>query len=70
MGTFSREECGENIFRHFSIRAESIMSVVKHSHNGQSAVNYDSDELRRNWNHWAKTGEFLWVKDYVKNGRW
>ena len=62
--------CGENQYRNFSIEAESIMSVVKHSDNGQSCVDYDSDELRRNWNHWTKTGEFLWVKDYDGNGRW
>jgi len=62
--------CGDNPYRHFSIEAESIKSVMKHSHNGQSVVDYDSDALRKNWNQWAKTGEFIWIKDYVGSGRW
>jgi hypothetical protein len=27
-------------------------------HNG-SALDYDSDKLRKNWNHWVETGEEL-----------
>lgn len=49
--------CGENEYRHHSISAESIMSHV--TRNGGSAIGYDTDELRKNWNHWCKTGEIL-----------
>jgi hypothetical protein len=49
--------CGENIYRHFSIHSESIMSWVTR-YNG-SALDYDSDKLRKNWNHWVETGEEL-----------
>lgn len=49
--------CGENEYRHFSIHAESIMSwVTRHS---GSALDYDSDKLKNNWNHWVQTGEEL-----------
>ena len=27
--------------------------------NGGSALEYDSHELRKNWNHWVETGEEL-----------
>jgi hypothetical protein len=47
--------CGENEYRHFSIHAESIMSWVTR-HDG-SALDYDSDKLKTNWNHWVGTGE-------------
>lgn len=60
--------CGNNIYDHFSIRAESIMSHAKR-HNG-SIMDYDSGELMKNWNHWVKTGEFLFVNNYEKDGRW
>lgn len=49
--------CGENQYRNFSIYSESIMSWVTR-HNG-SALHYDSDKLRKNWNHWVITGEEL-----------
>lgn len=52
--------CGENEYRHHSVEAESVMSYV--TRNGGSALGYDSDELRKNWNHWCKTGEFLFHK--------
>lgn len=51
--------CGKNEYNHFSIRAESIMSVMQNSYNGTSLAKYDQDELRKNWNHWVKTGEEL-----------
>ena len=60
--------CGVNQYDHFKVFAESIMSVCKNSYNGQSAENYDLDALRKNWNHWAKNGEFLFVRD--GSGRW
>lgn len=58
--------CGENRYKHFSVFAECITSVVKHSHNGQSIVDYDADELRKNWNHWVKTKEFLFIRGGVR----
>lgn len=59
--------CGENDYDHFSIHAESVMSF--HENDGHTKY-YDSDSLRKNWNHWVETGEILWVKDYKNTGRW
>jgi len=50
--------CWESKYDHFSINAESIMSVHKRT-NGKRMQEYDSDALRKNWNHWCKTGEIL-----------
>jgi hypothetical protein len=47
--------CGENEYNHHSIHAESIMSFV--TRNNGSAMGYNSDELRMNWNQWVKTGQ-------------
>jgi len=47
-----------SIYDHRTVKAESIMNHMK-SHNG-SIADYDSDELRKNWNHWVKTGEELY----------
>ena len=61
--------CGENQYRHFSIYAESIMSYV--TRNNGSALNYDSHNLRKNWNHWVNTGEILEShEDLIKQNRW
>jgi hypothetical protein len=61
--------CWEDMYRHFSIHAESIMSIYKWD-NG-SLINHDLDGLRRNWNHWCKTGEILFDRTKArKNGRW
>lgn len=57
--------CGNNIYDHFSIEAESIMSIA--NRNNGNIVHYDINELRDNWNHWVKTGEYLFNKE---NGRW
>ncbi len=69
-GRLTACNCGENEYHHFSISAESIMSIIKHSHNGQSMAEYDSDALRKNWNHWVKTGEVLFENNYKVTGRW
>jgi len=45
--------CGNSIYDHFSVYAESIMSVVTRC--GGSAVEYDCDELRKNWNEYCAT---------------
>lgn len=61
--------CGENQYRNFSIYSESIMSWVTR-HNG-SALDYDSDKLRKNWNHWVETGEELETHESLRElGRW
>jgi hypothetical protein len=61
--------CGENIYRHFSIHSESISSHV--GRNGGSALHYDTDKLRKNWNHWAHCGEELEShKSLIDLGRW
>ena len=61
--------CGENEYRHFSIHTESIMSYVTR-HNG-SALNYKSNGLRDNWNHWCKTGEVLESHEELRSlDRW
>lgn len=59
--------CGENEYKHHSISAESIMSYV--TRNNGSALNYNSDELRTNWNHWVKTGEDLFKIKKVENDK-
>ena len=61
--------CGRNEYDHHSIWSESIMSYV--TRNGGSALGWDSDGLRKNWNHWVLTGEELCSRDFlIKNGRW
>lgn len=61
--------CGENEYRHFSIWTESIMSHIKR--NNGSVLNYNSNKLMINWNHWVRTGEELESRDYLlKQNRW
>jgi hypothetical protein len=61
--------CGDNEYNHFSIHSESIMSYVKR--NKGVIMEYDSDKLRKNWNHWVDTGEILESHEYLKSiGRW
>jgi hypothetical protein len=61
--------CGENEYNHFSINSESIMSHV--TRNDGSALEYDSDKLRKNWNHWVETGEELETrKELLSEGKW
>jgi len=61
---------GKDIYDHFSVNAESIMSV-HYSTNGKDMTQYDSDELRRNWNHWCDTGEVLFEHAGKRSdGRW
>lgn len=62
--------CWESKYYHFSINAESIMSVHKRT-DGKKMTEYDSDELRKNWNHWCKTGEVLFEHASKRDdGRW
>lgn len=53
--------CGTDCYSHWSVQAESIMSVINRSDNGHSAKEYDIDELKNNWNHWVRTGEILFT---------
>jgi predicted RNA-binding Zn-ribbon protein involved in translation (DUF1610 family) len=60
--------CWETTYNHFSIHAESIMSVYHRLHN---IKDYDPDELRKNWNHYCKTGEILFEHASKRDdGRW
>lgn len=59
--------CGTDCYCHWSVQAESIMSVINRSDNGRSAKEYDIDELKNNWNHWVNTGEILFTPE---NGKW
>ena len=56
-GRFTACCCWTNKYDHFSVRAESIMSVLKRT--GGTTIGYDSDGLRKNWNHWCETGELI-----------
>lgn len=62
--------CWNTMYDHLSIHAESIMSVYKRT-NGKNMTEYDSDELRRNWNHWCKTWQVLFTPASKRNdGKW
>jgi hypothetical protein len=61
--------CGKDEYNHFSIWSESVMSHV--TRHGGSALNYDSDKLRKNWNHWVHYGEELEPREQIlKEGKW
>lgn len=61
--------CGKSIYDHHSICAESIMSYINR-HKG-SAIGYDNDKLRKNWNHWVETNEELEPRKWlIENGMW
>ncbi len=61
--------CGKDEYDHFSIWTESIMSHVKR--NNGSALNYNSNKLRLNWNYWVMTGEELESRSLLLElGRW
>ena len=71
-GRFTVCGCWNDTYQHFIVSAESIMSVVKNSHNGTSCADYDEDELRKNWNHYCETDEILFDKseEYKNNHKW
>lgn len=59
--------CWTTKYNHFSVCAESICSHYKRS----AVPDYDADELRKNWNHWCKTGEELFKHASERDdGRW
>lgn len=60
--------CWENKYDHFSIWAESIMSV--HIRTNKTA-DYYSGDLLKNWNHWCAMGEVLFEHASKRtDGRW
>ena len=63
-GRYTACGCGKDKYDIFSVRAESITSVFKRT---KSFIDYDSEALKTNWNHWCKTGEHLFTSD---NGTW
>ena len=50
--------CGNSDYDHFSIHAESIMSVHNRT-DGKRMTDYVTDDLKNNWNHWVETGQIL-----------
>ena len=61
--------CGENEYNHFSIHAESIMSWVTRF--GGSALNYNSNKLKINWNYWVNNKEELEPRaQLLDEGKW
>lgn len=58
--------CWNSMYDQFNVSAESIMSVYKRAY-GKNITQYDSDGLRKNWNHWCSTGEHLFI---AGNGLW
>ena len=65
-GRFTACGCWNSRYRHPSVRAESIWSVHKRT-SGKIGGVYDSDGLRKNWNHWCHTGKKLFK---AGGGRW
>lgn len=62
--------CWKSTYDHFSIHAESIMSAHKRT-SGKGMNEYDSDALRKNWNHWCATGEIVFEHAGKRtDGRW
>lgn len=60
--------CGNSVYDHHSIHAESVRSVVERC--SGSAMEYETDELRKNWNQWVKTGKGVMHKDLRDEGKW
>jgi hypothetical protein len=67
-GRFASCMCHNSKYDNFTIRAESIMSVISRC-NG-SAIEYDSDELRKNWNHYFIYRERLFPTNTKNIDRW
>lgn len=50
--------CWKNQWNHWTISAEPIGSVIRRT---GGTLEYDPDGLRKNWNHYCKTGEILFA---------
>jgi len=60
--------CGEDDYNHFSIRSESIRSVISRTN---TTIGYDSFKLASNWNDWVRTGEITESAGTLKSrGAW
>lgn len=57
--------CGKNEYDHHSIHAESIISFV--TRNNGSALGFNQDELRMNWNQWVKTEQDIFKEMRLRN---
>lgn len=66
-GCFTACNCGKNEYDHVSVRSESIMSHLKR--NDGSVLDYDSDGLLKEWNHYVETGEMRFKVDF-ENDIW
>ena len=42
--------CGDSEYKHPSVRAKDIMTVMRESDNGMSMLEYDKELLKTNWN--------------------
>lgn len=61
--------CGKDEYDHFSVHAESIMSVVKRCDG--SCFEYESTQLNYNWNYWACTEYNKYSHEMLKKqGKW
>ncbi len=60
--------CGDNMYDHWYIGCESIMSV--HKRTNKTKEYGGREELKENWNHWCKTGVDLWENDFEETGLW
>jgi len=62
--------CWNSEYEHFSIYAESIGSALKRQKENEN-LDYNTDELRKNWNHWCKTGKILFEHASKRtDGKW
>ena len=61
--------CWESRYDQLGVSAESINSVINRT---RGMREYDSEELKNNWNHFCETGEILFDKnkEYKETGRW
>jgi len=53
-GCYTACGCWNSRYDHFSVHAESIMSVYRRT-NGQKMSEYNPDQLRLNWNEYCST---------------
>jgi hypothetical protein len=57
--------CGKNDYDHLSIQCESVMSYVKR--NNGSAVGFNPNGLRDNWNEWVSSGRDIFKEQKLKD---
>lgn len=62
-GRYTSCGCGEDRYKSFSIRAQSVCSYHK-KYGNTAKYNKDTNDLMRNWNHYVLTGEILFEADF------